>query len=145
MVITPTPKTTTPAAISGTSLHSSLSATAASAPSPSQIADKQLGSQPPTHEQIAARAYEKFVSSGGQSGRCSKNWSEAETELKQQAAAPGGLDKASTAASGEMASEGAGGAVGDSAHSGVVTRPLQPASPGGKFFEPSPMTRPAGR
>jgi len=102
-------------------------------PSPSQIAEKQLGSQPPTQEQIAARAYEIFLAGGSQPGRCGRNWSTAEAELRQQAAAPGGLDKASLAASAAMVSEGAGGAVDDSAKKqGAATRPSQPFTAAGK-------------
>ena len=145
MLMNPTPKSNSLLPNSNAAGNEPPKLGAAATQTPTQIAEKQMGTQPPTHEQIAARAYEKFLSSGGQTGQCSSNWTAAETELKQQAAAPGGLDKASTAASMDMSSEGAGGAVGDSAHSGVVTKPFQPATQAGKFSSPSPLTGHKGR
>jgi hypothetical protein len=37
---------------------------------------------PPTHEQIARRAYEIFLARGGQPGSAEQDWHQAERELK---------------------------------------------------------------
>jgi len=37
---------------------------------------------PPSHEQIAARAYEIFIARGGQDGRDQDDWYQAESELR---------------------------------------------------------------
>lgn len=39
----------------------------------------------PTHSDIAKRAYEIYVKSGSQKGRCTRNWLEAESNLKNRA------------------------------------------------------------
>ena len=41
----------------------------------------------PTHDAIAARAYEIYVNSGRQEGRCEENWLRAEHELLEEAIA----------------------------------------------------------
>jgi hypothetical protein len=38
----------------------------------------------PTHQQIAERAYDIFVSSGRRPGRCQLNWHQAEREMTYQ-------------------------------------------------------------
>jgi len=41
----------------------------------------------PTHEQIAARAYDLYVAGGRQPGQCERNWLQAERELIGEALA----------------------------------------------------------
>jgi hypothetical protein len=38
----------------------------------------------PTHEEIAAHAYEIYVTKGSNPGQCKQNWQQAEYDLKQQ-------------------------------------------------------------
>jgi hypothetical protein len=42
----------------------------------------------PTHEQIAARAYDIYLKSGSVNGQCKKNWLQAEHELEMAAHQP---------------------------------------------------------
>jgi hypothetical protein len=46
-----------------------------------------LSEAPPTHEQIAARAYDLFVRGGYQHGRSEEHWLQAERELRREYAA----------------------------------------------------------
>jgi hypothetical protein len=48
-----------------------------------------MANQRPTHEQIAARAYEIYLARGGQHGRDIEDWTQAEQELTQSGAATG--------------------------------------------------------
>jgi hypothetical protein len=41
----------------------------------------------PTHEQVAARAYDIYVRSGSQAGHCQENWLQAERELVNESIA----------------------------------------------------------
>lgn len=40
--------------------------------------------RPPTHDQIARRAYEIYVASGREQGHCTQNWVKAEQQLANQ-------------------------------------------------------------
>ena len=47
------------------------------------VSDKRQA--PPTHEQIARRAFELFLSRGGEHGRHEEDWHRAERELRAPA------------------------------------------------------------
>jgi hypothetical protein len=51
-------------------------------PAPSPATPARGGSTPPTHEQIAARAYEIYLARGGFDGRSEDDWLQAERELR---------------------------------------------------------------
>lgn len=70
-------------------------------------------SKNPNHEDIAALAYEKYVKSGYQEGRCEQNWTEAEKELMGMISEASSPETAGRDAKNAMTNEGAGGAIGD--------------------------------
>jgi len=43
-----------------------------------------VNSQAPSHDQITGRAYDIYINSGCQPGRCQLNWAKAERELRNE-------------------------------------------------------------
>jgi hypothetical protein len=39
---------------------------------------------PPTHNEIAKRAYEIYIKNGRRQGQCERNWKQAENELRNE-------------------------------------------------------------
>jgi len=77
---------------------------AKSVQSQAATAGKLATPQAPTHQQIAERAHEIFVSSGSEHGHCTQNWQKAEHDLKQD-------DKDTAQAVQDMRSEGGASTV----------------------------------
>lgn len=50
----------------------------------------QAAKNPPTHEEIALRAYEIYLERGGAPGDALEDWTRAERELREKISKPGG-------------------------------------------------------
>ncbi len=62
--------------------HSQVPRPVAIEPTPNDLVTGSGVIAMPTHDQIAIRAYDIYVKTGREPGRCKRNWHQAETELR---------------------------------------------------------------